>query len=109
MEATALTNHLTSTFSSIHFHPKLLRIICSCYLSQFNRTVTACVSSVNGGVEQTVKDVAPIEKQFPAYPTVMYINKIREIQPHSDNFFPPHFPERPIKPGVLICSPSGNI
>ncbi|RZC64608.1 hypothetical protein C5167_008303 [Papaver somniferum] len=81
-------------------------------------TVTACVASVNGGVEQTVKDAAPIEKQYPAYPTVMDI----KILPHrlpflmvdrviEDNagvsavaiknvyhFFPGHFQERPIMP-----------
>ncbi|KAJ6706581.1 3-HYDROXYACYL-[ACYL-CARRIER-PROTEIN] DEHYDRATASE [Salix purpurea] len=71
----------------------------------------------------------PIELKYPAYPTVMDINQIREILPHrfpfllvdrvieynpgvsavaiknvtiNDNFFPGHFPERPIMPGVLM-------
>ncbi|KAI3981063.1 hypothetical protein MKX01_032203 [Papaver californicum] len=151
MDATALTNHIIPTFSSHSCqsqtssnHQFLLptnatttlknRILSSKLSisnprSQFNRTVIACVASVNGGVEETVKDVVPIEKQFPAYPTVMDINKIREILPHrfpfllvdrvieynagvsavaiknvtiNDNFFPGHFPERPIMPGVLM-------
>uniref|UniRef100_C4J4Z0 3-hydroxyacyl-[acyl-carrier-protein] dehydratase FabZ n=1 Tax=Zea mays TaxID=4577 RepID=C4J4Z0_MAIZE len=71
----------------------------------------------------------PIEKSFPPFPTVMDINQIRDILPHrfpfllvdrvidykpgeyavaiknvtiNDNFFPGHFPERPIMPGVLM-------
>ncbi|RWW21635.1 hypothetical protein BHE74_00025165 [Ensete ventricosum] len=66
---------------------------------------------------------------FPPFPTVMDINQIRNILPHrfpfllvdrvieytpgvtavgiknvtiNDNFFPGHFPERPIMPGVLM-------
>ncbi|MCL7052243.1 hypothetical protein MKW94_027280 [Papaver nudicaule] len=149
MEATALTNHIFSTFSSHssqipsnhHFllpttsnplknQKRIQSAKVSISRSQFSRTATRCVASVNGGVEETVKDnVVPIEKQFPAYPTVMDINKIREILPHrfpfllvdrvieynagvsavaiknvtiNDNFFPGHFPERPIMPGVLM-------
>ncbi|KAJ6834383.1 uncharacterized protein M6B38_335020 [Iris pallida] len=71
----------------------------------------------------------PIEKRFPPFPSVIDINQIREILPHrfpfllvdrvieyeagvtavgiknvtiNDNFFPGHFPERPIMPGVLM-------
>ncbi|KAK6143699.1 hypothetical protein DH2020_024047 [Rehmannia glutinosa] len=71
----------------------------------------------------------PIELQYPAFPSVMDINQIRDILPHrfpfllvdrvieytpgvsavgiknvtiNDNFFPGHFPERPIMPGVLM-------
>ncbi|KZV13891.1 hypothetical protein F511_44867 [Dorcoceras hygrometricum] len=71
----------------------------------------------------------PIELRYPAFPTVMDINKIREILPHrypfllvdrvieynpgvsavgiknvtiNDDFFPGHFPKRPIMPGVLM-------
>ncbi|KAJ4824851.1 hypothetical protein Tsubulata_025216 [Turnera subulata] len=71
----------------------------------------------------------PIELKYPAYPTVLDINQIRDILPHrfpfllvdrvieynpgvsavaiknvtiNDNFFPGHFPERPIMPGVLM-------
>ncbi|CAK9204793.1 unnamed protein product, partial [Sphagnum troendelagicum] len=80
-------------------------------------------------VEPTSDDAIPIEKRFLAYPTVLDINQIREILPHrfpfllvdrvieynpgvsvvaiknvtiNDNFFPGHFPERPIMPGVLM-------
>uniref|UniRef100_A0A3P5Y7H4 3-hydroxyacyl-[acyl-carrier-protein] dehydratase n=1 Tax=Brassica campestris TaxID=3711 RepID=A0A3P5Y7H4_BRACM len=72
---------------------------------------------------------SPIELKFPTFPTVMDINQIREILPHrfpfllvdrvieytpgvsavaiknvtiNDNFFPGHFPDRPIMPGVLM-------
>ncbi|CAI0448529.1 unnamed protein product [Linum tenue] len=78
---------------------------------------------------EPTKDETPIELKYPAYPTVMDINQIREILPHrfpfllvdrvieynpgvsavaiknvtiNDNFFPGHFPERPIMPGVLM-------
>ncbi|XP_010690485.2 uncharacterized protein LOC104904014 [Beta vulgaris subsp. vulgaris] len=74
-------------------------------------------------------DETPIERRYPAFPTVMDINQIRDILPHrfpfllvdrvieynpgvsavaiknvtiNDNFFPGHFPERPIMPGVLM-------
>nr|XP_015650486.1 uncharacterized protein LOC4344973 isoform X2 [Oryza sativa Japonica Group] len=75
------------------------------------------------------QEALPIEKRFPPFPSVMDINQIREILPHrfpfllvdrvieykggeyavgiknvtiNDNFFPGHFPERPIMPGVLM-------
>ncbi|MCL7031778.1 hypothetical protein MKW94_002962 [Papaver nudicaule] len=154
MEATALTNHIISGFScnssssqasSTHQYHSLIPattnslkyqkiILSSNPRSHFHRrNLTAC-SSVNG-VEDTVKDV-PIEKQFPAYPAVMDINKIREILPHrypfllvdrvieynagvsavaiknvtiNDNFFPGHFPERPIMPGVLMIEAMAQV
>ncbi|KAK6916099.1 Beta-hydroxydecanoyl thiol ester dehydrase, FabA/FabZ, partial [Dillenia turbinata] len=76
-----------------------------------------------------VPEETPIEKRFAAFPSVMDINQIRDILPHrfpfllvdrvieynpgvsavaiknvtiNDNFFPGHFPERPIMPGVLM-------
>ncbi|XVE83179.1 hypothetical protein DITRI_Ditri16bG0066900 [Diplodiscus trichospermus] len=85
--------------------------------------------------ESTDKD-SPIETRFPAYPTVMDINQIREILPHrfpfllvdrvieynpgvsavgiknvtiNDNFFPGHFPERPIMPGVLMVEAMAQV
>ncbi|RZC85155.1 hypothetical protein C5167_007767 [Papaver somniferum] len=156
MEATALTNHIISAFSShssqtssnhnfllptttsLKNHKRILssKLSISNPRSQFDRTVTACVASVNGEVEETVKDIVPIEKKFPAYPTVMDINKIREILPHrfpfllvdrvieynagvsavaiknvtiNDNFFPGHFPERPIMPGVLMVEAMAQV
>ncbi|KAK7328164.1 hypothetical protein VNO77_22261 [Canavalia gladiata] len=78
----------------------------------------------------------PIELMYPAFPTVMDINKIREILPHrfpfllvdrvvefnpgvsavaiknvtiNDNFFPGHFPERPIMPGVLMVEAMAQV
>ncbi|KAM0832975.1 hypothetical protein ACQ4PT_057945 [Festuca glaucescens] len=78
----------------------------------------------------------PIEKRIAAYPTVMDINQIREILPHrfpfllvdrvieykageyavaiknvtiNDNFFPGHFPERPIMPGVLMIEAMAQV
>ncbi|XP_038906318.1 3-hydroxyacyl-[acyl-carrier-protein] dehydratase FabZ-like [Benincasa hispida] len=74
-------------------------------------------------------DDDPIEKKFASFPTVMDINEIRKILPHrfpillvdrvieynpgvsvvaiknvtiNESFFPGHFPERPIMPGVLM-------
>ncbi|CAN6445942.1 unnamed protein product [Victoria cruziana] len=84
-----------------------------------------------GGAEEV-----PIEKQFSAFPTVLDINQIRDILPHrfpfllvdrvieynpgvsavaiknvtiNDNFFPGHFPERPIMPGVLMIEAMAQV
>ncbi|XP_010519676.1 PREDICTED: uncharacterized protein LOC104799058 [Tarenaya hassleriana] len=78
----------------------------------------------------------PIEFKYEAFPTVMDVNKIREILPHrfpfllvdrvieytpgvsavaiknvtiNDNFFPGHFPERPIMPGVLMVEAMAQV
>ncbi|XP_038683247.1 3-hydroxyacyl-[acyl-carrier-protein] dehydratase FabZ-like [Tripterygium wilfordii] len=78
----------------------------------------------------------PIELRYGAYPKVMDINKIRDILPHrfpfllvdrvieynagvsavaiknvtiNDNFFPGHFPERPIMPGVLMVEAMAQV
>ncbi|XP_048437888.1 3-hydroxyacyl-[acyl-carrier-protein] dehydratase FabZ-like [Pyrus x bretschneideri] len=89
-----------------------------CLKSNRHPNFFACCSlNVQGSAAQ----VTPIEKQYPAFPTVMDINQIREILPHrvieynpgvsavaiknvtiNYNFFPGHFPERPILPGVLM-------
>ncbi|CAI5477693.1 unnamed protein product [Closterium sp. Yama58-4] len=77
----------------------------------------------------TEAEAIPIEKTFVNAPAVLDINKIKELLPHrypfllvdrvieyepgvtavgiknvtvNDNFFPGHFPERPIMPGVLM-------
>ncbi|KAI3715786.1 hypothetical protein L6452_22773 [Arctium lappa] len=82
------------------------------------------------------KDETPIELRFPAFPTVVDINQIRDILPHrfpfllvdrvieynpgvsavgiknvtiNDNFFPGHFPERPIMPGVLMVEAMAQV
>ncbi|ONK58198.1 uncharacterized protein A4U43_C09F9430 [Asparagus officinalis] len=91
-------------------------------------------SSSDGAV--TVEEKIPIEKQFPPFPSIMDINQIREILPHrfpfllvdrvieyeagvtavgiknvtiNDNFFPGHFPERPIMPGVLMVEAMAQV
>ncbi|KAF3434975.1 hypothetical protein FNV43_RR22062 [Rhamnella rubrinervis] len=78
----------------------------------------------------------PIELRYAAFPSVMDINRIREILPHrfpfllvdrvieydpgvsavaiknvtiNDNFFPGHFPERPIMPGVLMIEAMAQV
>ncbi|XP_062175876.1 uncharacterized protein LOC133880927 [Alnus glutinosa] len=82
------------------------------------------------------KEDIPIESRYAAFPTVMDINQIREILPHrfpfllvdrvieynpgvsvvaiknvtiNDNFFPGHFPERPIMPGVLMVEAMAQV
>ncbi|KAK8948279.1 hypothetical protein KSP40_PGU018339 [Platanthera guangdongensis] len=92
-----------------------------------SRPTSAVRCSSDGAL--VAEDQVPIEKSFPAFPSVMDINKIREILPHrfpfllvdrvieyeagvtavgiknvtiNDNFFTGHFPERPIMPGVLM-------
>ncbi|KAK9949662.1 hypothetical protein M0R45_005179 [Rubus argutus] len=94
-----------------------------------------CSSSLNGQEGDAAKD-KPIELRFPAFPTVIDINQIREILPHrfpfllvdrvieynpgvsavaiknvtiNDNFFPGHFPERPIMPGVLMIEAMAQV
>ncbi|KAF8079947.1 hypothetical protein N665_0989s0014 [Sinapis alba] len=91
--------------------------------------------SNNGDNVSSQKDT-PIELKFPAFPTVMDINQIREILPHrfpfllvdrvieytpgvsavaiknvtiNDNFFPGHFPDRPIMPGVLMIEAMAQV
>ncbi|XP_074557752.1 uncharacterized protein LOC141813681 [Curcuma longa] len=97
-----------------------------------SRLVMRC--SVDGTVTTEV-DV-PIEKRFPPFPAVMDINQIRNILPHrypflfvdrvieytpgvtavgiknvtiNDDFFPGHFPERPIMPGVLMVEAMAQV
>ncbi|GAV82873.1 FabA domain-containing protein, partial [Cephalotus follicularis] len=82
------------------------------------------------------KDETPIELRYAPYPTVLDINQIRDILPHrfpfllvdrvieynpgvsavaiknvtiNDNFFPGHFPERPIMPGVLTVEAMAQV
>ncbi|KAF8411499.1 hypothetical protein HHK36_004051 [Tetracentron sinense] len=94
--------------------------------------ITCCSIKGAGNAEEEI----PIEKRFPAFPTVIDINQIREILPHrfpfllvdrvieynpgvsavgiknvtiNDNFFPGHFPERPIMPGVLMVEAMAQV
>ncbi|KAJ7543621.1 hypothetical protein O6H91_09G045400 [Diphasiastrum complanatum] len=86
--------------------------------------------------EASSTKATPIEKRMPSYPTVLDINQIRDILPHrfpfllvdriieynpgvsvvgiknvtiNDNFFPGHFPERPIMPGVLMVEAMAQV
>ncbi|KAJ7946696.1 3-hydroxyacyl-[acyl-carrier-protein] dehydratase FabZ-like [Quillaja saponaria] len=88
------------------------------------------------GAANDPKGDTPIELRYAAFPTVMDINQIREILPHrfpfllvdrvieynpgvfavaiknvtiNDNFFPGHFPERPIMPGVLMVEAMAQV
>ncbi|KAK9666860.1 hypothetical protein RND81_14G216900 [Saponaria officinalis] len=101
------------------------------FLSSF---VVSASSDTAGG--SSAGGSVPIEKQFKAFPTVLDINKIRAILPHrfpfllvdrvveynpgvtavaiknvtiNDNFFPGHFPQRPIMPGVLIVEAMAQV
>ncbi|KAK7363158.1 hypothetical protein VNO77_05289 [Canavalia gladiata] len=97
-----------------------------------NRFTTFCSSDA----ANAPKEDTPIELRYSAFPTVLDINKIREILPHrfpfllvdrvieynpgvsavaiknvtiNDNFFPGHFPERPIMPGVLMVEAMAQV
>lgn len=97
---------------------------------------TTHVVKCSGDDASTPKDETPIELRYPAYPTVLDINQIREVLPHrfpfllvdrvielnpgvsavgiknvtiNDNFFPGHFPERPIMPGVLMVEAMAQV
>ncbi|EOX92169.1 Thioesterase superfamily protein isoform 2 [Theobroma cacao] len=99
-----------------------------------HRSNSALGCSLN--VPNSTDNDAPIETRYPAFPTVMDINQIREILPHrfpfllvdrvieynpgvsavaiknvtiNDNFFPGHFPERPIMPGVLMVEAMAQV
>ncbi|KAL5562948.1 hypothetical protein UlMin_032695 [Ulmus minor] len=94
--------------------------------------------SVNCSLEtaKVSKEDTPIELRYEAFPTVIDINQIRQILPHrfpfllvdrvieynpgvsavaiknvtiNDNFFPGHFPERPIMPGVLMVEAMAQV
>ncbi|TVU43322.1 hypothetical protein EJB05_09781, partial [Eragrostis curvula] len=94
------------------------------------------VAAAAGDKVETAQEAVPIEKRFPPFPSVMDINQIREILPHrfpfllvdrvieykggeyavgiknvtiNDNFFPGHFPERPIMPGVLMVEAMAQV
>ncbi|KAK6945714.1 Beta-hydroxydecanoyl thiol ester dehydrase, FabA/FabZ [Dillenia turbinata] len=96
---------------------------------QTNTRITHLIPKASSDVPQNTSVETPIEKRFAAFPSVMDINQIRDILPHrfpfllvdrvieynpgvsavaiknvtiNDNFFPGHFPERPIMPGVLM-------
>ncbi|XP_062191170.1 uncharacterized protein LOC133894969 [Phragmites australis] len=92
--------------------------------------------AAGGDSVEAAQEAVPIEKRFPPFPSVMDINQIRDILPHrfpfllvdrvieykggeyavgiknvtiNDNFFPGHFPERPIMPGVLMVEAMAQV
>ncbi|XP_057865590.1 uncharacterized protein LOC131073219 [Cryptomeria japonica] len=101
--------------------------------------IVRCVGVEDGSattMDAAVEDDIPIEKKYPAFPAVLDINQIRDILPHrfpfllvdrvveykpgqsavaiknvtiNDNFFPGHFPERPIMPGVLMVEAMAQV
>ncbi|XP_034689768.1 3-hydroxyacyl-[acyl-carrier-protein] dehydratase FabZ-like [Vitis riparia] len=114
-----------STFTVSLSAPRFLSL-----QSKSRSTFIACASLDAG------KGDVPVEKTYSAFPTVMDINQIREILPHrfpfllvdrvieynpgisavaiknvtiNDNFFPGHFPERPIMPGVLMVEAMAQV
>ncbi|KAJ8548172.1 hypothetical protein K7X08_021408 [Anisodus acutangulus] len=146
MASTALSEALFSTLNS-HRNlentalplPRPLVVSRSHSLNtQFNNTkktsfITSCASPES---DAPTKSETPIELRYPAFPTVMDVNQIREILPHrfpfllvdrvieynpgvsavaiknvtiNDNFFPGHFPERPIMPGVLMVEAMAQV
>ncbi|KAL3515555.1 hypothetical protein ACH5RR_022457 [Cinchona calisaya] len=102
----------------------------------FNKSHKSFITNCTPNGTDSSKPDIPIELQFPAFPTVIDINQIREILPHrfpfllvdrvieynpgvsavaiknvtiNDNFFPGHFPERPIMPGVLMVEAMAQV
>uniref|UniRef100_A0A0D9X5I8 3-hydroxyacyl-[acyl-carrier-protein] dehydratase n=1 Tax=Leersia perrieri TaxID=77586 RepID=A0A0D9X5I8_9ORYZ len=100
------------------------------------RRLVARRAAADGKAVEAAAEALPIEKRFPPFPSVMDINQIREILPHrfpfllvdrvieykageyavgiknvtiNDNFFPGHFPERPIMPGVLMVEAMAQV
>ncbi|KAI3448267.1 hypothetical protein Pfo_004932 [Paulownia fortunei] len=107
--------------------------VVSTHLKKTHRSFVA--NSTSSGDDSSSEET-PIELKYPAFPTVMDINQIREILPHrfpfllvdrvieynpgvsavgiknvtiNDNFFPGHFPERPIMPGVLMVEAMAQV
>ncbi|MED6123798.1 hypothetical protein PIB30_052842 [Stylosanthes scabra] len=99
-------------------------------------TATTLSSSTTDSLASNNHQDAPIELRYPAFPSVLDINQIRNILPHrfpfllvdrvieynpgasavaiknvtiNDNFFPGHFPDRPIMPGVLMVEAMAQV
>ncbi|XP_060175885.1 uncharacterized protein LOC132606412 [Lycium barbarum] len=135
MASTALSQTLFSTLNSHRKQPLVStsHSLKTQFMKNKNEFITSCVSPDSDAV---TKSETPIELRYPAFPTVMDINQIREILPHrfpfllvdrvieynpgvsavaiknvtiNDNFFPGHFPERPIMPGVLMVEAMAQV
>ncbi|XP_076959644.1 uncharacterized protein LOC143635786 [Bidens hawaiensis] len=142
MASNAFSNSLLSQITISHRRPETQNLSFSrCSLptttrSPFLSTQLKTNFTVNCSSTESSKDETPIELRFPAFPTVLDINQIRDILPHrfpfllvdrviehnpgvsavgiknvtiNDNFFPGHFPERPIMPGVLMVEAMAQV
>ncbi|KAL1534323.1 3-hydroxyacyl-[acyl-carrier-protein] dehydratase [Salvia divinorum] len=104
--------------------------------ANFSKTRRSLTAACAASDDHACSAELPIESRYPAFPTVMDINQIRDILPHrfpfllvdrvieytpgvsavaiknvtiNDNFFPGHFPERPIMPGVLMVEAMAQV
>ncbi|KAI5661416.1 hypothetical protein M9H77_20739 [Catharanthus roseus] len=153
MASTALSQSLFSTFSpvsqkgienaSLPLHQSMVRqsflkqnLCISRSQFQSNKAHKSFIPNCTSAGAESSNAETPIELRYPAFPTVMDINQIRDILPHrfpfllvdrvieynpgvsavaiknvtiNDNFFPGHFPERPIMPGVLMVEAMAQV
>ncbi|KAG6409162.1 hypothetical protein SASPL_132196 [Salvia splendens] len=150
MASSVLPNSLFSTLTSPHSptlenaQPPLSAsvkqpyAICSSHgvAANFNKPRRSFTAACAASDDHPSSAELPIELRYPAFPTVMDINQIRDILPHrfpfllvdrvieytpgvsvvaiknvtiNDNFFPGHFPERPIMPGVLMVEAMAQV
>ncbi|KAI3445716.1 hypothetical protein Pfo_002381 [Paulownia fortunei] len=106
------------------------------FSTHFKKAHNSFIANSTPSGDDSSSAETPIELKYPAFPTVMDINQIREILPHrfpfllvdrvveytpgvsavaiknvtiNDNFFPGHFPERPIMPGVLMVEAMAQV
>ncbi|KAG8068539.1 hypothetical protein GUJ93_ZPchr0005g16002 [Zizania palustris] len=136
METSAMARSASYTLPSAPPRPAFLSLRprrAPALSAQAGRPLVARCAAAGG---DRVDAEAPLEKRFPPFPAVMDINQIREILPHrfpfllvdrvidykpgeyavgiknvtiNDNFFPGHFPERPIMPGVLMVEAMAQV
>lgn len=132
MASSTFSNTISPTLSTSHSHSPKFSSLRSLHLpTQLKNTHATRRFTISCSSESTnaPKENTPIELRFAAFPTILDINQIRDILPHrfpfllvdrviehnpgvsavaiknvtiNDNFFPGHFPERPIMPGVLM-------
>ncbi|XP_012572389.1 uncharacterized protein [Cicer arietinum] len=137
MASSTLTNTISHTFSPPKSSSLTFPTSRSLHLpTQFRNTTRFTISCSSDSTNSPKQDTTPIELRYSAFPTVLDINQIREILPHrfpfllvdrvieynpgvsavaiknvtiNDNFFPGHFPERPIMPGVLMVEAMAQV
>uniref|UniRef100_UPI001CB8DCB5 3-hydroxyacyl-[acyl-carrier-protein] dehydratase FabZ-like n=1 Tax=Erigeron canadensis TaxID=72917 RepID=UPI001CB8DCB5 len=128
-----LSNRSPKPVSTISFNPFSLQ---TSQLNITNKHNSIITKSSSSSPSDSSNNETPIELRFPAFPTVIDINQIRSFLPHrfpfllvdrviehnpgvsavgiknvtiNDNFFPGHFPERPIMPGVLMVEAMAQV